>query len=74
MFSQAVDVDKRIRDRTAVAYYLQRSLIPGFISIRKIKKILIIQEDNKQLLDGFEFVKFSRRLCMVASIGNALTH
>ena len=63
MFSQAVDVDKRIRDRTAVAYYIQRSLIPGgFISIRRIKKILIIQEDNKQMVDGFEFVKFSRRL------------
>lgn len=65
LFSQAVDVDKRIRDRATTCYYLQRSLLPFFISIRKIKKIIDVDENTKQLVDGFIFQKFSNRLLFV---------
>lgn len=60
--SQAVDYDKRIRDRAVKSYHLQQFFTPHLIRIRKIKKILIIEENNKQLIDGFEFVPFSTRL------------
>lgn len=60
--SQAVDYDKRIRDRAVKSYHLQQFFTPRLIRIRKIKKILIIEENNKQLIDGFEFVPFSTRL------------
>jgi energy-coupling factor transporter ATP-binding protein EcfA2 len=64
-FSQAVDVDKRIRDRAAAAYHLQRCPLLGrwgYICVRKIKKILIIEDHQKQLVDGYEFVPFSLRI------------
>ena len=59
--TQAVDIDKRIRDRANSAFYLQQFFTPKIIRIRKIKKILIIEENNKQLVDGFEFQRFSTR-------------
>lgn len=60
--SQAVDFDKRIRDRSSCAFHLQQFFTPRLIRIRKIRKILTIEENNKQLIDGFEFVPFSTRL------------
>lgn len=61
VFSQAIDIDKKIRDRAVCCYYLQRSIIPWHVSYRRIKKVITINEE-KQMLDGFEFVPFSHHL------------
>lgn len=57
VFSQGYDVDKRIRDRASSSglFYLKKSIIPGFVNYRQIKKVLFIKKDDKQIVDGFSF-------------------
>ena len=57
IFSQGYDIDKRIRDRTSKAglYQIDRFFFKGFIYVRRIKKVLFIKKDDKQLVDGFEY-------------------
>lgn len=62
VFSQAYDIDKRIRDRAGsrCMFQLKRFPIPGFVYYRSISKILYIDKEDKQLIDGFQFVGLPR--------------
>lgn len=62
VFSQGYDIDKRIRDRAGSAglFHLMKIGIPGIVSYRRIKKVLFIKKDDKQMIDGFEFVGLPR--------------
>lgn len=64
VFSQGYDIDKRIRDRTSKAglFYLARFPIKGFVFYRKIKKIFLINKEDKQMIDGFDFYGLPRIL------------
>ena len=57
VFSQAYDIDKRIRDRAGSSnlYHLSRSLFPGWVKVRFISKILFIKKDDHQMIDGFKY-------------------
>lgn len=57
VFSQGYDIDKRIRDRCGSngLFYLKRFPIKGFVYYRHIKKVLFINKEDKQMIDGFEF-------------------
>lgn len=57
VFSQAFDIDKRIRDRAGSAglFHLKKLPIPGFVMYRQIKKVLFINKEDKQLIDGFSY-------------------
>lgn len=57
IFSQGYDIDKRIRDRASSngLFYLRRLPFPGFVMYRKIKRVLFIKKDDKQMVDGFDF-------------------
>lgn len=60
-FSQGwEDADKRIRTLAQRLYYVKRSLIPGFIIRKEIKKTIDISQD-KQIIDGYTFIPFSGR-------------
>ena len=63
-FSQSYDdMDITIR-RLAQRYYLVKKTIFHFISkrfvIRRIKKVIDIQKDSKQIIDAYDFVAFSK--------------
>lgn len=62
VFSQGYDIDKRIRDRAGFAglFHLRKIGIKGFVSYRRIKKVLFIKKDDKQMIDGFEFAGLPR--------------
>lgn len=62
VFSQGYDIDKRIRDRTASSglFHLRKSIIPGFVFYRQIRKILFIKKDDKQIVDGFKYMGLPR--------------
>ncbi len=57
VFSQGYDIDKRIRDRCGQngLYYLKKLNLKGFVCYRRIKKVLFINKEDKQIVDGFEF-------------------
>ena len=69
VFSQAVDVDKKIRDRVEQngMYHLLPLNIKGFVMYRKIKKIIIINKDDKQIIDGFDY-KGLPRICFTMPV------
>lgn len=69
VFSQGYDIDKRIRDRAGSAglFYLKKFPLPGIIMYRKIKKVLFIKKEDKQMIDGFSFSGLPR-LCNVRSV------
>lgn len=69
VFSQGYDIDKRIRDRTSSngLFYLQKTAIKGFVMYRKIKKVLFIKKEDKQMIDGFSFYGLPR-FCYVKSV------
>lgn len=61
-FSQGFeDMDKIIRNRTTKLYYVEKSRIRPFIRIRTIVKMIHIDDLQKQIMEGFEFEKFSTR-------------
>lgn len=61
-FSQGYeDLDKIIRNRTYHIYYVQKSRIRHFIKIRRIARIVDIENEQKQIIEGYEFEKFSTR-------------
>lgn len=62
VFSQAYDIDKRIRDRAGAAGLFQLRRLPfrGFIMYRRIKKVLFIKKDDKQMIDGFAYTGLPR--------------
>lgn len=56
VFSQSFDVDKVIRDLTPRLYYLKKCWIwPYTIKALRIHKSLVVDKEQKQLLDGYEF-------------------
>lgn len=57
VFSQGYDIDKRIRDRTSSSglFHLRRFPIPGFVYYRHIKKVFLINKEDKQMIDGFSY-------------------
>lgn len=57
VFSQGYDIDKRIRDRASSSglFHLRRTFLPGFVSYRRIDKVLFIKKDDRQMVDGFKF-------------------
>lgn len=62
VFSQGYDIDKRIRDRTASSglFHLKKFVLPGFVFYRQIRKILFIKKDDKQIIDGFQYMGLPR--------------
>ena len=62
VFSQGYDIDKRIRDRAGNAglFHLRKIGLKGFVCYRRIKKVLFIKKDDKQMIDGFEFAGLPR--------------
>lgn len=69
VFSQAYDIDKRVRDRAGGSglFYLAKFPIPGFVFYRQIKKVLFIKKDDKQMIDGFQF-RGLPRICYTRSV------
>lgn len=57
VFSQGYDIDKRVRDRAGSSglYHLIRLPIKGLLCYRRIKRILYINKDDKQMIDGFSY-------------------
>lgn len=57
ILSQGYDVDKRIRDRASDSglFYLKKIGIPGFVCYRRISRVLTINKEDKQIIDGFKF-------------------
>lgn len=72
VFSQGYDIDKRIRDRTASngLFYLKRIPLKGFVMYRKIKKVLFIKKEDKQMIDGFSFYGLPK-FCYTKSVWNS---
>lgn len=61
-FSQGYeDLDKIIRNRTYHIYYVTKSRIRGFIKVRRIARIVDIENEQKQIVEGYEFERFSTR-------------
>lgn len=62
VFSQGYDIDKRIRDRTSASglFHLKKFPVPGFVMYRQIRKILFIKKDDKQIVDGFQYLGLPR--------------
>lgn len=61
-FSQGFeDMDKIIRNRTSRLYFVEKSRIRPFIRIRTISKMVHIDDLQKQIIEGFEFEKWSTR-------------
>lgn len=61
-FSQGYeDLDKIIRNRTYHIYYVQKSRIRGFIKIRRIARLVDIDNEQRQIIEGYEFERFSTR-------------
>lgn len=62
VFSQGYDIDKRIRDRTSASglFHLKKFPFPGFVFYRQIRKILFIKKDDKQIIDGFQYLGLPR--------------
>lgn len=56
IFSQGIDIDKRIRDRCSGGMFqLYRLNIPGIVCYRAVDKIFFIKKDDKQYIDGFKY-------------------
>lgn len=56
VFSQAYDIDKRIRDRAGSSnlFYLRRGP-KGYVIIRFISKVFFIEKEERQFVDGFKY-------------------
>ncbi len=69
VFSQALDVDKKIRDRVEQngLFHLLPLGLKGFVMYRKIRKIIIINKEDKQVIDGFEY-KGLPRICFTMPV------
>ncbi len=62
VFSQSYeDMDVTIRRLATRFVIVRKSVNPGFIATREAKKVLFIEEDQKQFVDGYEWRPLSRR-------------
>ena len=63
IFSQSYeDMDKKLRLLANRYFLVEKSFIPKFIRVRRITKKIAINEYDRQIIDAFDFVPFSRRL------------
>lgn len=63
VFSQSYDdMDITMRRLAQRLYFLRKSRIPYFVSFRRIKKTIDIDDLSHQVIDAFSFVPFSKRL------------
>lgn len=63
IFSQSYeDMDKKLRLLADRYYLVERSILPKFIRVRRIVKKISISEADRQIIDAYEFVPFSRKL------------
>lgn len=69
VFSQGYDIDLNVKQRAGARglFYLQKSPFKGYIIYRRIKKVLFIKKDDKQMIDGFEFTGLPR-ICRAKSV------
>lgn len=60
-FSQSYDdMDIKVRQITDAMYLVTRSIIPGFIVVRRIRKVIGINKDTSQVEDQYSFSFFSK--------------
>ena len=63
IFSQSFeDMDKKLRILANRYFLVERSLIPKCIRVRRISKRIYINEVDKQIIDAYDFVPFTRRI------------
>lgn len=62
IYSQQVDIDKKVRDLSESYYLVRRSILPYCTCLVPIVKKIGIDENSKQIIDAFEFPKFLDRL------------
>lgn len=63
IFSQSYeDMDKKLRILADHYYLVERSILPKFIRCRRIVKKISISDADRQIIDAYDFVPFSRRL------------
>lgn len=61
-FSQGVDdMDKKLRTLAQRIYVVKRSVIPWLCYTKEIRKIVDIDEQTKQIIDGYEWRPFGRK-------------
>lgn len=62
IFSQGWnDMDLKLRILAQRFYVVKKSLIPFFVYRRRIRKVVGINEYDKQIIDAYDFVPFSRK-------------
>ena len=64
IFSQGYDIDLNVKQRAGDRglFHLSKFPIKGFITYRRIKKIFFIRKEDKQFLDGFQYIGLPRVL------------
>ena len=63
IFSQSFeDMDKKLRLLANRYFLVEKSFIPRFIRCRRITKKIAINDVDRQIIDAYDFVPFSRRL------------
>lgn len=62
VFSQGYDIDLNVKQRAGSRglFHLQKIGLKGFVMYRRIKKVLFIKKDDKQMIDGFEYAGLPR--------------
>ena len=61
IISQALDTDKKLRDLSKRIFLVKRSIIPLYFYTRQIKKDVAINDFTKDLVDGYNFVPFTKK-------------
>lgn len=61
IISQALDTDKKLRDLSKKIFLVKRSILPTHFYTRQIKKDVAINDLSKDLVDGYNFVPFSKK-------------
>lgn len=63
IFSQSwEDADITLRRLSTRYYYVYKSIIPFFITRRLIRKMVMIDKETKQVIEGYKYVLLGRRL------------
>lgn len=70
IISQALDTDKKLRDLSKKIYLVKRSILPTHFYTRQIKKDVVINDLSKDLVDGYNFVPFSRKYYLASRYWN----
>ena len=68
MFSQDLDMDKKLRKLATKYYLIKKSFFPFCISRRTIGKKIDISKESGEIIERHFFVKFSRKLIFAPSV------